>query len=409
MSIQPLQISFTTKRKTGNPSLHTLFVRISVGNSHSLISLRKDLDPNQWDHKNQRLKSKSTDQVFIANMIHQYRNKATEIYQDALMKGIEPSVDLIRNRLTGKSQLNSAEVHLLELMDRMIKRKLDLQGKNNSPATVQKYRRCKTHLQEMIKVKYKVEDLPFSKINLVFIENLEVHLRQHGCSHNTSMKYVQTFKSVVHHARAHGYMTHDPFLQFKINLRTVDRPYLSEEEIEKLLEFAAPTDKLRKVRDLFVFSCYTGLAYIDLKGLKVKHICHEQGRYWIRTRRQKTDTRTNIPLLEIPMSLIHGSIPELNESDSETQVFKVPSNQKMNKYLKELATQCQISKCLTFHVARHTFATTITLSNGVPIESVSAMLGHKNLTTTQHYAKLIDKKLEEDMNNLAVRLNRQKL
>jgi site-specific recombinase XerD len=317
-------------------------------------------------------------------------------------------VDLIRNRLTGTGNLNSAEVHLLELMDRMITRKLELQGKTNAPATIQKYRRCKAHLQLMLEKKYKSTDLPFSKINLVFIENLEVHLRQSGCSHNTTMKYIQTFKSVIHHARAHGYMTHDPFLQFKINLRNVERPYLSEEEIERLIAFQPATDKLRKVRDLFVFSCYTGLAYIDLKGLRVKHICQEQGRYWIRNRRQKTDTRTNIPLLDIPLSLIQISIPELVSSDPDLFVFKVPSNQKMNQYLKELATSCQISKCLTFHIARHTFATTVTLSNGVPIESVSAMLGHKNLTTTQHYAKLIDKKLEEDMNNLAIRLNKQK-
>ncbi len=409
MSIQPLQISITTKRKTGSEKLHTLFLRISVGTSYTLISLRKDLDPDQWDSKNQRLKSKSDDQSHIAHMIHQYRHKATEIYQEALMKGIEPTVDLIRNRLTGSSKLNSAEVHLLELMDRMIGRKLELQGKNNTPATIQKYRRCKTHLEAMIATKYKVLDLPFSKINLAFIENLEVHLRQNGCSHNTTMKYIQTFKSVTHHARAHGYMTNDPFLQFRICLRTVDRHYLSEQEIERLISFEPPTDKLRKVRDLFLFSCYTGLAYIDLKGLRVKHICYEQGRYWIRTRRQKTDTRTNVPLLDIPISLIHISIPELNSSDPEALVFKVPSNQKMNKYLKELATSCQISKCLTFHIARHTFATTVTLSNGVPIESVSAMLGHKDLTTTQHYAKLIDKKLEEDMNNLAIRLNKQKV
>jgi site-specific recombinase XerD len=289
-------------------------------------------------------------------------------------------------------------------MEKMIDRKNELKGRNNTPATIQKYRRCKAHLAIMIKSHYKTNDLPFSKIDLGFIENMELHLRKHGCGHNSTMKYLQTLKSVLHHARAHGHIAHDPFQQYKIRLQQVERPYLSDEEIERMIQYLPATDRIRKVRDIFIFSCFTGLAYIDIKGLRKKHISIEHGRYWIRTHRQKTNTRANIPLLEVPLRLIRSAAPDLLRAEPESQIFQVPSNQKMNKYLKELATECHIAKRLTFHIARHTFATTVTLSNGVPIESVSAMLGHKDLATTQHYAKLLDKKLEEDMSKLSARL-----
>jgi integrase len=185
----------------------------------------------------------------------------------------------------------------------------------------------------------------------------------------------------------------------------VNRCYLSEKEIEALLRLDVPHSGLANARDLFLFSCFTGLAYIDLKNLSAKHIQWENGRFWIRTRRQKTNVKTNVPLLEVPMNLIRSRCPDFETMDAEIPIFRVITNQKINEHLKELAKLAEIQKPLTFHIARHTFATTVTLNNGVPIESVSSMLGHKNITTTQHYAKLLDKKLEVDMDNLAGKLN----
>ncbi|MES2621349.1 MAG: site-specific integrase [Bacteroidota bacterium] len=183
------------------------------------------------------------------------------------------------------------------------------------------------------------------------------------------------------------------------------RDYLSEREIESLLKLDMPLRGLDNAKDLFLFCCFTGLAYIDLKNLSVRHIQFENGRFWIRTRRQKTNVKSNIPLLEFPLNLIKKHCPDFERMDADEKIFRVITNQKLNEHLKELAKLAEIKKSLTFHIARHTFATTITLNNGVPIESVSSMLGHKHITTTQHYAKLLDKKLEVDMDNLSKKLN----
>lgn len=184
----------------------------------------------------------------------------------------------------------------------------------------------------------------------------------------------------------------------------VCRDYLTQDEIDRLIAVDLPSEKLRKVRDLFIFSCYTGLAFIDIQQLRGKNVQLENGQYWIRTFRQKTQLRTNVPLLNIPVKLIEQYNEDISQLQEDQPVFKVMSNQKMNDYLKIIAMHCNIAKVLTYHIARHTFATTVNLSNGVPIECVSAMLGHKRIATTQHYAKMVDKKLEEDMRRLAERL-----
>jgi len=233
-----------------------------------------------------------------------------------------------------------------------------------------------------------------------------LYLKTDGkCCHNSTMKHIQTFKTIFKSAMAHGYTDKDPFQKFKVRMEEVVREYLSELEIQKFIELDLPPCKLANVRDLFVFSCFTGLAYIDLKNLSAKHLNKENGKYWIRTRRQKTNVKTNVPLLATPMKLIKKYRPDFETAEADERIFRVISNQKMNAYLKDLAGLCGISKCLTFHLARHTFATTVTLNNGVPIESVSSMLGHKHITTTQHYAKLLDKKLEKDMDCLSSKLN----
>jgi site-specific recombinase XerD len=160
---------------------------------------------------------------------------------------------------------------------------------------------------------------------------------------------------------------------------------------------------LIRVRDFFVFSCFTGLAYIDVKQLRKCEIEYHEEKYWIRTRRQKTGGRANIPLLNVPMEIIrkYCNLEALNPEDT---VIPILTNQKINAYLKELADLCGISKTLSFHVARHTFATTVTMMNGVPIETVSKMLGHKNINSTQHYARIVDQKVGEDMELLSRRL-----
>jgi integrase len=196
---------------------------------------------------------------------------------------------------------------------------------------------------------------------------------------------------------ANGWISSSPFVNYKGKMKEVERAYLSQVELEAIIEKDFNNARLNLVKDIFVFSCYTGLAYIDVQKLTPSHIVIGiDGEKWIYTHRQKTDTRSNIPLLPVPLQIIE-KYREHDNCINRNCLLPILSNQKMNAYLKEIADVCNINKELTFHIARHTFATTVTLSNGVPIESVSKMLGHSSIKQTQHYAKVLDKKVSNDM------------
>jgi integrase len=201
----------------------------------------------------------------------------------------------------------------------------------------------------------------------------------------------------------------DPFIAFKMTRKEVEKPFLTERELEVIASKDFPSDRLRNVRDLFLFSCYTGLAYADVKKLRKDEVAiGVDGEQWIMTHRQKTDTPSRVPLLAETLSIIERYRQHPMTIASGT-IFPILTNQKMNAYLKEIADVCGILKNLTFHTARHTFATTVTLSNGVPIETVAKMLGHKNLRQTQHYAKVLDMKVGNDMQALREILKRRSL
>lgn len=220
------------------------------------------------------------------------------------------------------------------------------------------------------------------------------------CNHNSTIKYLTNFRKVINRCVRNGWLPKDPFANFKMTLREVERIALTETELQTLIAQTFPTDRLRVVRDIFLFSCYTGLAYADVKKLKRSElIIGVDGEQWLVSRRQKTDISARIPLLPAALTII-SKYKDHTHCQEKDLVLPILSNQKMNAYLKEIADACGIYKTLTYHIARHTFATTVTLTNGVPIETVSKMLGHRNLRTTQHYAKILDKKIGEDMKGL---------
>ncbi len=215
---------------------------------------------------------------------------------------------------------------------------------------------------------------------------------------------MNNFKKIIRIALANQWMDRDPFYNFKVKFDAVEREYLNEEEVQKLIDKELYLDRLKIVRDMFVFSCYTGLAYSDVKKLSSADITKGiDGSKWIRIKRTKTKSLSSIPLLPLAEEILdrYKDHPEVKDGK---YVLPVLSNQKSNAFLKEIAALCGITKPLTTHLARHTFATTITLTNGVPIESVSKMLGHKDLRTTQHYAKIVDRKISDDMQTLREKL-----
>jgi integrase len=267
-----------------------------------------------------------------------------------------------------------------------------------------------SHTIEFLQWKYKVSDIEITKIDHAFVTDYEFWLRSvRNCANNTAVKYIKNFNKIIKICLANDWLDKNPFANYKSKVKEVERVYLSENEIQNIIDKDLENERLSLVRDIFLFSCFTGLAYIDVKNLTKSHISIGiDGEKWIFTHRQKTESASKIPILPVTQIII-DKYEDHPQSVNQDKLLPILSNQKMNAYLKEIAGICKIEKELTFHIARHTFATTVTLTNGVPIESVSKMLGHKNLRTTQHYAKVLDKKVSEDMMILRNKFNQTKL
>lgn len=263
---------------------------------------------------------------------------------------------------------------------------------------MERYETSLKHTKDFILWKYNITDINIEKIDHSFITEYEFYLRsERKCANNTAVKYIKNFHKIINQCLANGWLNKDPFANYKAKVKEVVRDFLSEAEIEQMTNKEFVSERLELVRDIFVFSCSTGLAYIDVKQLTLDNISLGiDGDKWIFKNRQKTDTASKIPLLPMAQEIIDKYADD-PVCKNEKRLLPILSNQKMNAYLKEIADVCEIKKELTFHIARHTFATTVTLSNGVPLETVSKMLGHTSLKTTQHYAKILDKKISEDM------------
>ncbi|SFS46063.1 site-specific integrase [Lutibacter maritimus] len=380
-----------------------IYLRITVNGKRSELSIDRKVPIDKWNSIANKVKGFSKEAQEINQYIELITNKLNKIHQKFVDLG-KPFTSLnIRDKYLGKDQNQKMLLKIFQDHNNQVEK---LVGKEFAEGTALRYRTAKSHIEEFIKFEYKVNDIAVTEVDHKFITGFEYYLKtERNCAHNTAIKYITNFKKVIRIVYANGWITKDPFFNWKARLKTVDRQFLSELEIEDLINKQFGIPRLEQVRDLFVFSCFTGLAYADVRKLKKENIVIGiDGNKWINTKRKKTDTISNIPLLPTSLALIEKYATHKNIVNSD-KLLPVLSNQKMNAYLKEIADLCGITKNLTFHLARHTFATTITLTNGVPIESVSKMLGHKSLKTTQHYAKIIDRKVSDDMNVLKEKLN----
>jgi site-specific recombinase XerD len=258
---------------------------------------------------------------------------------------------------------------------------------------------------EFLQWKYQITDINIRELNFEFINDFEFYLKsQKKIDVNTNAKYIKNVKKIVNECVAKNWLDKDPFMGYKIKTKHTEREFLNEFELKDIEEKEFVIERLNHVRDIFLFSCYTGLAYIDIFNLTKENISIGiDGEKWIFTHRQKTETASRIPLLSSALVIL-DKYAKHPKAINENKLLPVPSNQKVNAYLKEIGDCCGIKKELTFHIARHTFATTITLNNGVSLESVSKMLGHKKFQTTQIYAKILDKKVSDDMLQLKQKL-----
>lgn len=308
------------------------------------------------------------------------------------------SLDKIKSVYLGKNKEVST---VLQFFDKYLDNVKAEVGFGKSKALYQKYAAARRHVSEFLNFKYGRKDLSFTELTPIVIEDLFVYLKTvAGLKSNSATKTLKFFKTVIIYARKCDMLDHDPFMNHSFHLEHVDRGFLTDDELRRIMQKEFDIQRLDVVRDLFVFSCFCGLAYIDMSHLTEDNIVTLDGKTWIMTKRQKTNIPSNIPLLEIPQLIIE----KYRGSTRNNHLLLSLSNQKVNAYLKEIADLCGIKKRLSYHLARHTFAT-MSLSKGVPIESVSKMLGHTNIRTTQVYARITNKKIEEDMKQAADKFN----
>lgn len=372
-----------------------LFLRITVNYKRSEFSIQRKIRPEKWCSIKGRVKGSNPHSKALNHYIDELESKVYDIHSKLVIKKKPFTAETIKNKLLNKESINKT---LLEVYDEHNGQIEQLLGLEYSYGAYRRHIRTRNHLADFVKKEYKIKDIFIEEVDLKFINRFNHYLKTKKVGNqNTVTKYVVNFKKIMRIAAANNWVNKDPFYHWKAKWKKVERDILTELELWSLIEQEFDILRLEQIRDIFVFACFTGLAYVDVKKLSVNHIViGMDGKRWIKINRSKTDSRSVVPLLPTSEKIL-CKYKDHPLTKNNGLLLPVISNQKTNAFLKEIATICKIQKNLTFHLARHTFATTVTLANGVPIESVSKMLGHQSLKTTQIYAKVIDKKLMEDM------------
>lgn len=378
--------------KTGEASIS---MRLTVSGQFVEINTYRKVLPAHWNQKKEQVTGKSPLAVEINSYLNYLRAKVFEFQKDLeLSNEFYNAVTLKEMLLSGKGKTKMFFEAFQEHIDRITK----LIGIDYVDKTVQRYERCLKYFKEMYSMKSKDKDFPFEKLTESLLNDFEFFLKVNKqISHNTTVHYLKCVKKIIKNGIANAWIKHDPAINIHCQEKEVHIDFLLMDELDTLRNKEFKIKRLEQVRDVYLFCCFTGLAYVDVDKLQERDFAKDgQGNLWIRKTRNKTNVMCDIPLLEIPLAIL-----EKYKSDPECQrkgkLLPVISNQRMNSYLKEIADLCAISKKMTTHTARHTFATTVTLANNVSIENVSKMLGHTNIRTTQHYAKVLNSSIMDAM------------
>ena len=391
---EQIGVHFTIRKERADAEGRApIYLRITVNCRRAELYVQRRVYPDVWQAYTSRGAGLDPNLQELHRYLEEIRTKVNGIHRRYTPKNRRLTAKMIKERVHLKEEkhptlLGFYKEHNLELKD--------LMGRETTYSTYMRHRRTRKLLKDFIEKQYRAEDIYLRDIDLRFITQFEHFLKVKRIGkQNTVTKYVVNFKKIVRIAYANDWISKNPFFFWKARWTPVEREALTEHELKLLMEGGPLCDRLEQVRDVFLFCCYTGLSYVDVERLSSQHlVIGMDGNPWISIKRGKTDCRSSIPLLPAAEQILKKYSSHKKDT---TALLPVISNQKINFYLKEIAAHCNIEKKLTFHLARHTFATTVTLSNGVPIESVSRMLGHRSLKTTQIYAKVVDRKIMEDM------------
>lgn len=377
-----------------------IYVRITLNGKRVNVSLKRKINITTWDEKTQRAIGTDKDSRILNLYLNEVQSKVYRIYEDFKKDDKPFTSQMVKARYLGEDSRRFSFQNLIDYHNHKMQHKLH---KN----TMGQYKTSQRYMMEYILKEYKITDILLSELDYSFVIGFEDFLRsyipksgQSKIGNNTAMKHIKRLRRMVTLAYQMEWIDRDPFVNYKIKIEKKEREFLTSEELQSIENLSSKIERLVVVKDLFVFSCYTGISYSDIVRLTTVNLVKGiDGLSWISAKRIKTGTPFKISLLPKASFLIDKYKNNFRTSNNDILLPKL-SNQKLNSYLKELADLCGINKNLTFHMARHTFATTVTLTNGVPIETVSKLLGHTKLATTQIYARVVEKKVSQDMEKL---------
>ncbi len=409
-TVSTFSIDFIIRLKKQQKERALLYVRITVNGNRTEISLKEEIITRDWDKKQEIVKGKSKEIKTINNYIEDVRFRLKEKYRMLIDKQSHITSQSIKDAYLGNHTLQKSGHTIGELLRYHEKIAID----KLEPGTLKNYGATEQYLKGFIKSKYKTDDIFLAQLDYEFITELEHFIRYNPikahdpCKGNGVMKHLERFKKMVKWAKQLGWLSTDPLADYKLSLKRYKRKKLDISELLSIEKKDFSNPSLTYVKDLFLFSCYTGLAYCDVISLKPSNFESDaDGNLWCKVYRQKSEELSPVPVLKAAIEIM-TKYKNHPKSTIKGSIFPYISNQDLNRNLKIIAEVCEINKYMSFHLARHTFATAVTLKNGVPIETVSKMLGHTKITTTQIYADVDEEKIIEDMAGVEARLNNRK-
>lgn len=395
---------FFMKITSNDKRIRTVYFRITVDGIPKEASTKRKWEYSRWDQRTERAVGTKEDAKSLNFFLDSLTLKINEIKTEMMYSGKSISAEKIMDQILGRT---APKIKVLEEFQKHNDEMQALLGKGYAKGTLDRFTITKNHLTAFIKFKFKKEDVEFADLNLEFVKDFEFYLRTvRDCSNNTTLKYIANFKKIVIGAIDKEIINKDPFKNFKGRKTKLVKKPLTTQELYELERHYFTTDRLNVVRDVFVFQCYTGLAYIDAYQLKKTDIKEGiDGNLWIMSERQKTNSTTNVPLLPQALKIIE-KYKEHKLCIQRGTVLPVSSNQKMNEYLKEIAILCGFPFTLNTHIARRTFGSTVTLNNNVPINVVKELLGHASVKQTEAYAITEQATIGREMSILNKKLNK---
>jgi site-specific recombinase XerD len=403
MTPNTFSVQFIIKAdKQDNGGFVPIYAKIFINGCKIELSTFQKISPSHWDKTKRQVKPHIKTAIEVNQFLEKFKSRIYSCYSKLMGTDEDLNATTFKSKFYGKAIVEKVP-KIIEVAEQHNKNFESLIGVKYSHGSFKNYRTTLKYLKEFIPKAYKLSDLELKKVNFTFCEKFYSFLTtEKSCNTNGANKQIQRLKKIINYSIKQGFIHFNPMATFSLEFKPVNKIALTTDEINRVAEITFQRETLANVRNVFLFQCYTGLSYADVKRVSKKHLqADDKGKLWIRMERAKTTTYFSVPLLPKALEILE-LYSELNHK--EGYLLPVLSNQKMNDNLKVIQEIAKINKSLTTHLARHTFATTITLGNGVPIETVSRMLGHTKLSTTQVYAKVLENKIERDMKQLSKKL-----